>query len=312
METALSHGRSQDGDLAVAIAAAEERITNAGFDQAAQERMLADLDVWAQCEFGQWMLLNGGWNGYWTRYVISYPDRIAAGESPPDNEVERFFLEQSPGIVATQERFKIFQQAFQEFVGPESVVLEVPCGVMDDLLTLPDLSHEARLVGVDIDPASIELAHQNAIDTGRVGQVTLAEGDAWALAGSSVRFGNELEFRDLVDGNCDVVTSNGLNIYVEDDAKVVELYCSFAAALKPGARAIISALTPQDDWQVADLPSTALQRARALNLMNGVGWLNLRSIQLTTEQLRQAGLVVEDVRSDARAVFPTYVARKAD
>ena len=312
MQTPLSHGRSADGDLAVAIAAAQERIAQTGYDHAAKQRMLADLDVWAQCEFGQWMLLNGGWDGYWTRYVISYPDRIAAGEPPPDNEVERFFLEQSPGIVATQERFKIFQQAFLEFVGPESVVLEVPCGVMDDLLTLRELAHGASLIGVDIDPASIGLAHQTAIDVGRVEQVTLAEGDAWDLSGCTVRVGNQIEFHRLVDGGCDVLTSNGLNIYVEDDEKVVELYRSFATALKPGGVVIVSALTPQEDWQVDDLSTTALQRARALNLMNGVGWLNLRSVQRTTEQLRQAGLVVEDVRSDARAVFPTYIARKAE
>jgi SAM-dependent methyltransferase len=306
----LSHGRFDDESFEIAISEAQERIATIPVELGTQDQLLADLEVWSQSEFGRWMLLNGGWNGYWTRYVIGYPDRVAAGEPAVDNEVERFFLTQSPGIVATQQRFKIFQQVFRELIGPDSVVLEVPCGVLDDLLTMPDLPGSATVIGVDVDAASLELALETASVHSRVGQVVLAKADAWDLANGSTMIGDTDQYLQSVNGNCDVVTSNGLNIYVPDDGRVLALYRSFADALKVGGHAVISALAPRDQWQIVNVESWVLRRAHALNLINGVGWLNLRSRELTIEQLGNAGLQVIEIRDDAHAVYPTFVARK--
>lgn len=308
----LSHGRPDTQQLAQAITAANQRIDNAGpgFDTAV---LRADLAQWQECEFGQWMLINGGWNGYWTRHAVSYPSRRAAGEPAPSNEVERFFLEKAPGIVGTQQRFQHFQVIFQELFAAadpshDFVAASVPCGVMDDFLTLPQLPGRCTLIGLDLDPLSLELARQTARDTDRVGQVVLAKADAWDLSTAQVVAGDGARLEAL-KGQTDVLTSNGLNIYEPDDERVIELYESFRAALKKGGTLVTSALTPPREWDLSPMQPAEIKRAQGLLLINGVAWANYRSVELTTHQLQAAGLDVVETRLDRYRVYPTFVAR---
>ena len=68
------------------------------------EKQLAILSVLSQFEFGQFLLQNQGLNGYLTHYVLMYPWNRNQNLS----ELEKFLLEKSPVVIATQERFQIF------------------------------------------------------------------------------------------------------------------------------------------------------------------------------------------------------------
>jgi hypothetical protein len=76
-------------------------------------------------------------------------------------------LEKRPASRATQERFTIFQKLIQNFIKKHSqenlVLVSVPYGMMDDLLTL-DLPHDQsiKLMGIDLGQHSLVLARENA------------------------------------------------------------------------------------------------------------------------------------------------------
>lgn len=302
MADLLSHKDAPEHDLETAVAAARDRIEAAGPQYGDRAQLLADLDLWRQCELGQWMLVHGGWNAHWTRYCIGYdPD------SPSANPVEDFFLSQSPAVAATRQRADIFAQVLGELVGPGTVAMSVPCGLMDALIRLPDAATAALLIGLDLDGEALAGASTNAADR-QLGNVCLAQGDAWAPESAKVVAGDSDAYATAVAGGVDVLTSNGLNIYVADDAQVVALYRGFRRLLRVGGTAVISAVTTQQEWDLSDVSKEDSRRALGLTLMNNVQWTNYRSVELTTEQLTTAGFEVADIRCDARRVFPTFVA----
>ncbi len=307
MSSVISHGHG-DLDLVAAVAAAEARIRRAGPEYGSRAQLLADLAEWQRCALGRWMLINGGWNGEWTRYCVTYPQRVSAGEAEPDNEVERFFLTQAPAVVATQQRAVLFSTVLSPLL-PGAIAMSVPCGVMDDLLGSAGAFEAQALIGVDLDQDSLELAREAASARGLLDKTVLARSDAWDLSAGTVIVGSPGVYRDSAAGGVDVMTSNGLNIYVADEAKVVELYASFRTALRPGGHLIVSALTPPAEWESADVDIDVLRRARGLMLINDVKWSNLRPLQTTIEQLAAAGLEVIDVHRDRIGAFPTFLAR---
>lgn len=305
----ISHRRPDATDLAAAIAAARDRVAQAGREFGSQAQLRSDLEDWADCDLGRWMLCHGGWNAHWTRYCVDYPRRIAAGGAPVENPVELFFLTRAPAIVATQQRSVIFEEVLAELVGDGARAMSVPCGAMDDLLRLPGAQRAAALIGVDLDPAALSLAAENA-DTRQLATDTiLAQGDAWDLTSAVVQRGSAQDFQRNLAAGLDLVTSNGLNIYVDRPDRVTALYASFRSVLRPGGQLVVSALTPPSEWQLTGLDRDDLIRARGLMLINDVMWSNLRPAEVTITQLADAGLEVVEVRADARAVFPTFIAR---
>lgn len=300
----ISHASGPSGDLAAAVAAAEQRISAAGPEHGDLAALRRDLAVWQECELGRWMLCNGGWDAYWTQYCIGYDATSAS-----DNEVEHFFLTRAPAIRATRERSAIFTGVLAELVTPGSVALSAPCGLMDDLLQLPVGDRAAALLGVDLDPAAVAGATENARQRSLLAQCLFAQGDAWDLLSADVVVGDAARYRELLSAGVDVMTSNGLNIYVPDDTRVADLYRSWRGCLRTGGHLVVSALTPPEEWDLSDVPPKDLERARGLMLINGVMWANYRSRATTVEQLAGAGFEVESVLPDSRGVFPTFVAR---
>ena len=200
MSELISHSGAGGYELEEAIRAARARINEAPAELGSPAELNAELDTWAQCELGRWMLVNQGWDAFWTRYCISYPDRVAAGEAEPDNEVERFFLSRSVQVVATQQRFRHFSRLLAKYVRPGSSALSVPCGVMDDLLLTPGAAGAHWLVGADLDPRSIQLAAENARDQGLTDKVILVEADAWHLNQPSAISGDAAAVRGCCGG----------------------------------------------------------------------------------------------------------------
>lgn len=308
MPQLISHSSPDGYELDDAISAARARILNAPADLGTTAELNAELDTWAQCELGQWMLINQGWNAFWTRYCISYPDRVAGGEQEPSNEVERFFLSRSIQVVATQQRFRHFTRLLADYVLPGASALSVPCGVMDDLLATPCAADAGLLVGADLDPASLGLAAENAEERNLSDKVVLVEADAWNLKQPTSVRGNDAAFAELCATGFDVVTSNGLNIYVPDDDEVVDLYRSFREVTKTSGHLIISALTPPQDWDLAAVDADDLRRTQRLSLINDVKWANPRTASLTIEQLKAGGFDVVETHLDTARAFPTFLA----
>jgi cyclopropane fatty-acyl-phospholipid synthase-like methyltransferase len=84
---------------------------------------------------------------------------------------------------------------------------------MSELLLL-DYAHQpdVSLVGIDLDHEALDGAFALAREHGLEDRLSLRLDDAWEM-----RFDNEF----------DVLTSNGLNIYESDEARVDALYRSF-------------------------------------------------------------------------------------
>lgn len=245
MDTALSHHTRSavtPDDTARLAARIEQRLR-------AADRLLLPLDEELQLlselqefDLGRFLLHNEGLNGYWTSYVFGHQPG-----DPVATELERWMLTRSllPGI---RERFGRFKAAIAPSVRDGAVLASVPCGLMDDLLQQDYRDTTGvRLIGVDIDPESVDLARENAAERGLAELCEFHVGDAWRL--------------DL-DAEADLLTSNGLNMYESDPERLVELYRNFARALRPGGR-IAGQLHPR-------APGTAVGRGHAAGRLGEV------------------------------------------
>ena len=190
------------------------------------------LDKVAESEIGKYLIENNSLNAYWTSKLINKP------EAKEDfvNELEKWLYTECPTVKASQQRFKIFQKLAQEYINKKAPELEnfsalsLPCGLMDDLLNL-DYSalKDFNLHGIDIDPESIKLAKENAEKKKLLEKVKLSIEDAF-----TIKYENQF----------DLLMSNGLNIYIQDDIKHNKLFNRFYKALKPGGLLISSFLSP--------------------------------------------------------------------
>lgn len=143
-------------------------------------------------ELNQFLPANNGLNGYWTAYAI-----LTAPKKDDLHPLEDWLVNRSPGFIATQQRFIVFQDILKELIKDNMNLASIPCGLMDDLLTL-DYS------------SSLDLACNNA-QTHCIENISVHKRDAWNL-----KINNEF----------DVITSNGLNIYEQKDKYVSLTYIS--------------------------------------------------------------------------------------
>lgn len=270
------------------------------------ERANQIIDQMNEFGFGRFLLKNSGINGFWTQYMVLHPRRGRVtglnSDGVPHSELEKWLLDQAPAFQATQERFEIFQEVIQQFLNRsqnENLKLaSVPCGLMDDLLSLNTGS--AELVGIDLDINSLSEAKENAKKHGKA--ATFVCTDAW-----------QLELRNEFD----LITSNGLNIYEPNDERVERLYQEFYEALKEGGILVTSFLTPpplidpQSEWNLQKLnpEDLWLQKVIFADILQAK-WQAFRSSDLTHQQLKAAGFTEIEIHYDEARLFPTAVAKK--
>lgn len=237
----------------------------------------------------------GGVTGACSAYACMYPwrGRITGLniEGKPFSELEDFILNKSPDVLAVQERFSIFQQELQKRCVEGVVMASIPCGTMDDLLSL-DCSHlkNFHFIGVDIDQEVLD-----SIDA-KKGKISLLIQDAWKLN---------------LPEKADVITSHGLNVYEKNDARLVELYHAFHENLKPNGVLIISFLADPKEWKYSEIneKNLAFERVIFTDLL-GVQWQTYRSSEETITQLKKAGFRHIDIIQDKAGIFPTVAARR--
>lgn len=305
----LSHGLETPG-VEEAVAAITARIRRDGDKphvSAAQQLRL--VDELAGFPFGRFLLQNRGWNGFWTDVVIEHPDRgRLTGTDPtgrPLTPLEREILDRFPVVLATQQRARIFRREIQRHVSDGAALASVPCGLMRDLLGLDFAGvKRIRLVGVDLDPTSLERAARLAEDTGLSRFLELHAGDAWQIPFESA---------------FTLLTSNGLSIYEPDDEKVTSLYRGFWTALAPGGVLVTSTLTSppggahgtESEWDMGRIDPEALLRQRIVfgDILEAK-FQAYRSTATTRAQLHRAGFESIAFHWDEARIFPTVLARK--
>lgn len=256
---------------------------------------VALLEQLSEFELGRFLLVNKGLNGYWTSYII-----LHGPQQENLHPLEEWILHHAPTVKATQERFRIFQKVLQENLKDNITITSVPCGLMDDLLTLNYANAKnIRLVGIDLDKKSLDLAQEQA-KLINLSNVEFVQNNAW-----------EINYKE----DFDIITSNGLNIYEPDDNKVIVLYKQFYKALKPEGILIISFLTPppalskESTWKNIDSQDALKQKAIFTDII-GATWQSFRTEAKTRTQLEAAGFQVLDIIYDSQGIFPTVVARK--
>ena len=211
-----------------------------------------------------------------------------------------------PAWRATHERFGIFQAQTQPYVRGHAAFASLPCGRMRDLLTL-DFTHLQKplhLIGIDKDPAALRGAQALSEQ--------MIRGDVPVV----------LEFRPgdaLRDGitdpglseRLDLLTSNGLNIYLTD-AQSITFYTNVYEALKPGGVFITSHLVPPNEfcWDRINRRHLQLQILVWKILINPLWESFLKSRQSVQDQLNQVGFRDMKVILDSQGIFPTFLAIK--
>lgn len=265
------------------------------------------LEQLCQFDFGRFLLLNRGINGYWTHYMLTHPwfGRKTRESAPgvPLTELEAFILDKAPLMLATQERFEIFLQKNQESVKNNAMLACIPCGMMGELLYLnfKDITH-IQLIGFDYDPDTLKDAKWLAKQQGLEGYTALNQRNAW-----------ELEIKDEFD----LISSNGLTIYEPDDTQVVKLFVKFYQALKPGGKLVTSFITPppslteQCEWNMSqiDQKDLLLQKIIFADILEAK-FQCFRSSAQTQQQLQSAGFKKIEFIYDKARMFPTVMAYK--
>lgn len=254
------------------------------------------LDQLGACELGQFLLRHRGLNGYWTAYLI-----LQGPQRQDISPLEQWIVHRAPVVRATRERFFIFQRLIQERLSPDMSLASIPCGLMDDLLSLDySMTPNVRLTGIDLDTETLSQAQTHAAARAIPLAVSFLQKNAWYLE---------------VMAAFDLIASNGLNIYEPDDLAVIKLYRQFQRALKPKGVLITSFLTPppaltkDSPWKNTPPEDLRLQAAIFGDII-GAKWQVFRTEPQMREHFDQAGLDVKDIIYDSQAMFPTIIGEK--
>lgn len=301
MTQTISHQTTRFNDEGLTqalVRQTEQRLRNSAQLILSLDRTLELLHQLEQFELGRFLLHNRGLNGYWTAYVFQQ-----GFGKPLTNPLEQWLLNKSL-LVQARERFERFKMELGQQLREGAHLASIPSGLMDDLLQLDyrNLRH-FRLTGIDVDAESLHLAQENARKRGLEGHCQFLQRDAWTLG---------------VQGEFDVISSNGLNMYEPNPQRLIELYRNFQVALKDDGHLLISFLTPPpaDDakasaWDGYNIAQEDLEIERALfGDVIQVKYRNFSTEDEIRSQLKAAGLTVERVNYNRKGVLPIVIARK--
>lgn len=279
-----------------------EKIKNRGdLPYISVKQQLELVDQLSEFELGRFLIERGGLNGYWTHYVVTYPEMK---KDKSFHALESFILNSAPTCKATQERFQIFKSQIKRHLHEGCSFASIPCGIMGEFLDL-DFKNlkNYSLYGIDVDPETLTSASDYAEKKGLSSHCQFVERDAWDLN---------------LKGKFDLIASNGLAIYEPDDQKVVDLYREFYKALKPNGILITSFLTPPPipgqitEWLPSEFnPQDALLQKIVFVDVLDAKWQAYRTAETVKKQLQQAGFKEIVIIYDKAHVFPTVISRKS-
>lgn len=247
----------------------------------------------------RYMIVNKGLNGYWTDYILNHP----ITPKPVVNDLERRILEEFPLIKATQERDQIFQNVNQRSVKNGACLATIPCGLSREVL---NLNYEnitvIKLHSIDIDQESLILSQSKANDK-------LSKYNK--NGNPSIEFTTELcDAWDLKHKESfDLVSSNGLIIYEQNDQKVLQLFIKFYEALKPGGMLTTSFMALPDEWNMTKIDKDTLETQKIIfKDIIEAQFQALRSTNHVITSLKQCGFKQIEIITDSASIFPTVIA----
>lgn len=291
MNTLISHAPTK----AFKLAATKARLKARKELTLPLDQTLEMLDEMTKFDLGNFLLRNKGLDGFWTAYLI-----LKAPKQKDLSELESWVVNKAPTVLATRERFHIFQREIQKRLDSNMTLASVPCGLMDDLLGLDFKKvHNFTLVGLDLDQKTLDQAKDNAKKK-NVTSAKFVKKDAWDL-GDKERY--------------HVLASNGLNIYEPNEDRAIALYNGFHKVLKPGGVLITSFLTPppalskDSPWKNVNTQDALKQKAIFADIIQA-NWQVFRTEAETRAQLEKAGFTKMEFIYDAQGIFPTVIATK--
>lgn len=293
------HGETKKIPLEKAIASIKAKAEKRGdLPHASVSRQLELLNELASFPLGQFLLQHGGIDGYWTHYIITYPE-----DQKKVSSLEEFVLTKLPFVLATQERYQIFMQEIQKLLKNHMHLASIPCGLMGELLSL-DYSQvkDIRLTGIDLDDETIGKAKEYAKEKGFGHKLEFHQKDAWKMEDNAV---------------FDLISSSGLNIYETNEERVIELYRRFFNALQPQGVLVTSFLTyppnfgVKSEWKISEisLEAALIQKILLFDLVES-RFQGFRSSKEMEKILHQAGFKEVQMIYDKARIFPTVVGRK--
>jgi len=255
------------------------------------------LDQLSEFPLGRFILENKGMNSAWIDYTLRPPEN---GNLTP---LEKFYLEEAPSTIATRESFYISQQIMQQNLCDGITITSIPCGVMANILTL-DFSKvkNVRLVGIDLDFGALVHANQLAEAKGLQNNLELLQHDAWDLDAKS---------------EYDMISSHGLNLYINDEEELISLYRKCCTSLKSGGLYVSSFLTPSphespdSPWDMSKVDEEALRLQRVIfSDVAKVKWRHFYTYDQVADQLTRAGFHSIEFIPDKASIRPIIVAQK--
>lgn len=278
------------------------------------------LQELASFELGQFLLSHRGLNGYWTDYITSFDFNNIKNNI---SELEKWFLTKAPGVIAARERFNIYK--LQTILILQTILnkkiknkqdnkiislASIPCGLMRDLLSIDYnflLKNNIKidLYGIDLDQDSISQA--NILSKNLLSEI------------SNINYKNSIHLNfDILDAlkldqkyknHFDIITSNGLSVYIKDNEKIIELYKHFYNSLKPNGVLITSFNTPPNIWVNYNQEDVNLERILFKDIIQ-VNWQCYKTQEETDSFLKNAGFKYTKYIYDKQKMIPTVVAYK--
>lgn len=305
----ISHNLSQ-GDIQKTVDHISERINASDMPMADKQMQLNLLEQMQEFDFGRFLLLNSGINGFWTHYMLTYPWYGKKTQESSNGRaltpLEKKLLEEAPVLLATQERFELFLEENQKSVQSGSTLACIPCGMMGELLYLNyENASNYKLVGIDLDADTFTDATRLSESRNLQSHVDYIQCDAWEMD---------------IKNEFDLISSNGLNIYQSDTAQIIALYQKFYQALKLGGRLVTSFLTPppllskDSEWDMNFISTEALLMQKVLfsDVIQGKWQQAYQTSIQTRQQLESVGFKDIEFRYDKARIFPTVIARKTN
>ncbi len=271
-------------------------IANSSFLSGYSSQQLINIvDELAGFDLGKFLIINQGVNGYWTDYLINTPrDKIS--QLP---ELEQSIMLSSL-ITATYQRQQIFKRENQLKVSNGNHLASIPSGLMSELLDL-DYSQidNINITAIDLDLQAFEYSQQKY--PGLYNKYNIQTMCCDALA---------LDFTEQFD----LISSNGLSIYIEDDKQVQQLFNNFYSALKPKGKLVTSFLTYPHSFssksEQLDIPASDKLGIAIFADILQVKWNSYRTTQQIKELVSNAGFTDIEVFGDQKYIFPTLIAYK--
>ena len=229
---ALSHAFDcdifpSDERVLKAMSEARSRWASKGLDLELCARLEQRLNELATIPTGRYMLVNGGWNGYWTNHLACVGcDAILSTTRlyKFSNETEEYLIKWFAGKRGEHEL--LLRSIIGPLLKPGCVVASVPCGLMSEVLLATHHFWGVKLYAIDIDKTNFDLIREKYGDR---------------------LFGNEfhpLEMDALtLDFECafDLITCLGFVMYLKEE-RFPYFLSRLYRALKPGGRVLLSFL----------------------------------------------------------------------